>query len=60
MKRIISLDIIKIIAILSVIIAHTMLICKSDSNNLFTIGHTIAYSGGYPFSISGDIRSVPS
>lgn len=41
MKRIISLDIIKIIAILSVIIAHTMLICKSDSNNLFTIGHTI-------------------
>ena len=37
MKRIISLDIIKIIAILSVIIAHTMLICKSDSNNLFTI-----------------------
>lgn len=38
MKRIISLDIIKIIAILSVIIAHTMLICKSDSNNLFTIG----------------------
>ena len=37
MKRIISLDIIKIIAILSVIIAHTMLICKSDSNNLFTL-----------------------
>ena len=22
--------------------------------------YTIAYSGGYPFSISGDIRSVPS
>ena len=22
--------------------------------------HTGAYSGGYPFSISGDIRSVPS
>ena len=21
---------------------------------------TVAYSGGYPFSISGDIRSVPS
>ena len=21
---------------------------------------TIAYSGGYPFSISGDIRSLPS
>ena len=24
------------------------------------IGWLIAYSGGYPFSISGDIRSVPS
>ena len=23
-------------------------------------GIVIAYSGGYPFSISGDIRSVPS
>ena len=23
-------------------------------------GHSDAYSGGYPFSISGDIRSVPS
>ena len=22
--------------------------------------YSIAYSGGYPFSISGDIRSVPS
>ena len=22
--------------------------------------HDVAYSGGYPFSISGDIRSVPS
>ena len=22
--------------------------------------HVCAYSGGYPFSISGDIRSVPS
>lgn len=30
---------------------------------LFFINHFIqydAYSGGYPFSISGDIRSVPS
>ena len=24
-----------------------------------TVG-TVAYSGGYPFSISGDIRSLPS
>ena len=24
------------------------------------VHYTIAYSGGYPFSISGDIRSVPS
>ena len=23
-------------------------------------GNPTAYSGGYPFSISGDIRSVPS
>lgn len=23
-------------------------------------GRIVAYSGGYPFSISGDIRSVPS
>ena len=27
--------------------------CSGDSGNN-------AYSGGYPFSISGDIRSVPS
>lgn len=26
----------------------------------FSDGNWIAYSGGYPFSISGDIRSVPS
>ena len=25
-----------------------------------TVKANIAYSGGYPFSISGDIRSVPS
>jgi hypothetical protein len=25
-----------------------------------TMGRMHAYSGGYPFSISGDIRSVPS
>lgn len=24
------------------------------------INYSFAYSGGYPFSISGDIRSVPS
>ena len=27
---------------------------------IFTFFLTLAYSGGYPFSISGDIRSVPS
>ena len=27
---------------------------------VFTDAHVSAYSGGYPFSISGDIRSVPS
>ena len=32
------------------------LIAKQDS--LYTLSD--AYSGGYPFSISGDIRSVPS
>ena len=26
----------------------------------FGVGLMLAYSGGYPFSISGDIRSVPS
>ena len=26
----------------------------------FTYSHRVAYSGGYPFSISGDIRSLPS
>ena len=25
-----------------------------------TVSQHLAYSGGYPFSISGDIRSVPS
>ena len=29
-------------------------------NELLSGEHRIAYSGGYPFSISGDIRSVPS
>ena len=28
--------------------------------NIFFDGTLDAYSGGYPFSISGDIRSVPS
>ncbi|WP_373104062.1 acyltransferase family protein [Phocaeicola plebeius] len=27
---------------------------------IFLSGLVVAYSGGYPFSISGDIRSVPS
>lgn len=35
-----------------------------NANILFTMyfdsDNKIAYSGGYPFSISGDIRSVPS
>ena len=26
----------------------------------FEMDNSYAYSGGYPFSISGDIRSVPS
>ena len=29
-------------------------------SNLEDVINQIAYSGGYPFSISGDIRSVPS
>ena len=28
--------------------------------HLFYLHSLCAYSGGYPFSISGDIRSVPS
>lgn len=28
--------------------------------NFIFFGSKFAYSGGYPFSISGDIRSVPS
>ena len=31
-----------------------------DVSNLYNKRWLIAYSGGYPFSISGDIRSVPS
>ena len=31
---------------------------KQDADKRFT--EIRAYSGGYPFSISGDIRSVPS
>ena len=29
-------------------------------NKIKELGQLCAYSGGYPFSISGDIRSVPS
>ena len=32
---------------------------RSDMNRIKDVS-TVAYSGGYPFSISGDIRSVPS
>ena len=35
----------------------TIISFKNNGNNIYT---EIAYSGGYPFSISGDIRSVPS
>ena len=43
--------------------------CQNDETNIIqnevnnkgiTFSSIIAYSGGYPFSISGDIRSVPS
>jgi hypothetical protein len=33
---------------------------KEDRDLLFLQQAKNAYSGGYPFSISGDIRSVPS
>ena len=33
---------------------------QSLHSGYFLEGYTYAYSGGYPFSISGDIRSVPS
>ena len=33
---------------------------KTTEINQSIIGKRCAYSGGYPFSISGDIRSVPS
>ena len=42
-------DIVKRISVSSVIVSA-----------LLAIGGIGAYSGGYPFSISGDIRSVPS
>ena len=33
---------------------------KSLQADFFKVMKEGAYSGGYPFSISGDIRSVPS
>ena len=33
---------------------------KKLFSTLMVIACLAAYSGGYPFSISGDIRSVPS
>ena len=33
---------------------------QKDSNGICIKAKNDAYSGGYPFSISGDIRSVPS
>ena len=32
----------------------------TDCDDTAALGILHAYSGGYPFSISGDIRSVPS
>ena len=32
----------------------------ANNGNIINTAIPIAYSGGYPFSISGDIRSVPS
>lgn len=47
--------------------AHTELKAMMNRNERLTLyftidryGYEAAYSGGYPFSISGDIRSVPS
>ena len=33
--------------------------CKKEKS-IVPENPSVAYSGGYPFSISGDIRSVPS
>ena len=43
----------KILLVFSVVCLATV----TAINTQFTLN---AYSGGYPFSISGDIRSVPS
>ena len=34
--------------------------CQNPQIDRIDINGKSAYSGGYPFSISGDIRSVPS
>ena len=46
--------------LLLVAVLCTFCACSSDDDEDLNTGGSGAYSGGYPFSISGDIRSLPS
>lgn len=46
-------------ALVVILMSVHFVACNDDNDDDDPIGE-IAYSGGYPFSISGDIRSLPS
>ena len=58
MRKIFLLFLLSLVSI-SNIYAETVRMKVGDTKTL-SPSVLLAYSGGYPFSISGDIRSVPS